>query len=439
MKVSLGKSLRLLPTGTLQVGAGLMVFGGAAYVQLAVAGHSLSTRGMAAMSVLWSVVFLLGLGLFFPVEQELIRHVADRVAAGEGVLPVVRRAAILTGGILLLTLVPLAAAARPLADELFDGDLGMVAALGTAFVALAVVSVSHGVLAGSGRFGAYGGQLAIDGGLRIACAVGLGVAGVHSPLLFALILTAAPLTAVIATCRPVLSELHPGPTITWKLMCRGLALLIASTLLAQLIVNIGVVNAKLLSPANAAVVSALLSAIILARVPLFIFASLQASLLPGLAGAIAVGERSLFRRLVIRAVIVVGVLGLAGGLIAVIIGPWLVEVMFNAHRILGPADFGWLAAGTLFYMLAMVLGQGAMALSRHRDQLLAWIAGTAVLIAITAIPGEVKLRVEAAYALSSVTVALTLAFLLFRLSRRGGTSAPASNPVAVTLRGGSSQ
>ena len=81
MKVSLGKSLRLLPTGTLQVGAGLMVFGGAAYVQLAVAGHSLSTRGMAAMSVLWSVVFLLGLGLFFPVEQELIRHVADRVAA----------------------------------------------------------------------------------------------------------------------------------------------------------------------------------------------------------------------------------------------------------------------------------------------------------------------------------------------------------------------
>jgi O-antigen/teichoic acid export membrane protein len=132
------------------------------------------------------------------------------------------------------------------------------------------------------------------------------------------------------------------------------------------------------------------------------------------------------------------VLGLAGGLIAVIICPWLVEVMFNAQRILGPADFGLLAAGTLFYMLAMVLGQAAMALSRHRDQLLAWIAGAAVLIAITVVPGEVKLRVEAAYALSSVTVALTLAFLLFRLSRRGGTSAPASSPAAVTLRGRSS-
>ena len=80
----LTKALGVLPTGTLQVGAGLMVFGGAAYVHLAVAGHSLSTRGMAAMSVLWSIVFLLGLGLFFPVEQELIRHVAARVAGGRG-------------------------------------------------------------------------------------------------------------------------------------------------------------------------------------------------------------------------------------------------------------------------------------------------------------------------------------------------------------------
>ena len=438
MKVLLGRSLRLLPTGTLQVGSGLMVFGVAAYVHLAVAGHSLGTRGMAAMSVLWSIVFLLGLGLFFPVEQELIRHVAARVAAGEGVLPVARRAAIFAGGILLLTLTPLIAAARPLADKLFDGDVGMVAALGTAFVALAVVSVSHGVLAGSGRFEVYGGQLAIDGGLRMVFAVALGAAGVHSPVLFALILTAAPLIAVIATFRPVFTALHPGPAITWKLMCRGLGLLIASTLLAQIIANIAVVNAKLLSPGHAAVVGALLSAIVLARVPLFIFASLQASLLPGLAGAIAAGERSLFRRLVIHGAAIVAALGLAGGLIAVILGPWLVQVLFNAHRVLGPADFGWLAAGTLFYMLAMVVGQAAMALSRHRDQLLAWIAGAAVLVAVTAVPGEVKLRVEVAYALSSVTVALTLALLLFRLTRRKGISAPADGPVPVTLRAGGS-
>jgi O-antigen/teichoic acid export membrane protein len=434
----LTKALGVLPTGTLQVGAGLMVFGCAAYVHLAVAGHSLSTRGMAAMSVLWSIVFLLGLGLFFPVEQEIIRHVAARVEAGEGVLPVVRRAAILAAGILLVTLVPLAAAARPLADKLFNGDIGLVAALGAAFVALAVVSVSHGVLAGTGRFEVYGGQLAIDGGLRIVFAVALAVAGLHSPVLFALILTAAPLIAVTCTLRPVLRALHPGPTITWKLMWRGLGLLIGSTLLAQLIVNIAVVNAKLLSPGNAAVVGALLSAIILARVPLFIFASLQASLLPGLAGAIAAGDRPRFRRLVIRGAGIVAALGLVGGLIAVVLGPWLVQVLFAAHRVLGPADFAWLAAGTFFYMLAMVLGQGAMALSHHRDQLFAWIAGAVVLAAVTAVPGEVRLRVEVAYALSSLTVAVVLAIVLFvRTARYWGTSGVADGRVAATLPGGS--
>ncbi len=60
-------------------------------------------------------------------------------------------------------------------------------------------------------------------------------------------------------------------------------------------------------------------------------------------------------------------------------------------------------------MLALVLGQGAMALSHHRDQLFAWIAGAVVLAAITAVPGDVRLRVEIAYAVSSLTVAVTLA------------------------------
>ena len=82
-------------------------------------------------------------------------------------------------------------------------------------------------------------------------------------------------------------------------------------------------------------------------------------------------------------------------------------------------------------MLAMVLGQGAMALNRHRDQLLAWIAGAVVLGVITFLPGEVKLRVEAAYALSSLTVALALTLVLFLRTPRPGR-APDAAPGATT-------
>jgi hypothetical protein len=66
----------------------------------------------------------------------------------------------------------------------------------------------------------------------------------------------------------------------------------------------------------------------------------------------------------------------------------------------------------------MVLGQSTMALSRHRDQLLAWLAGTLVLVAITLGPGPVKLRVESAYAISSLTVAALLALALFLRTHR---------------------
>jgi O-antigen/teichoic acid export membrane protein len=244
--------------------------------------------------------------------------------------------------------------------------------------------------------------------------------------------------SAVCTLRPTVRDLRPGPGISWARLCRGLGLLIGSSLLAQLVVNVAVINADLLSPGEPAVVGALLDGMVLARVPLFIFASLQAALLPGLAGTVAAGQYRSFSRLVARAGGVVTVLGVVGGVLAVSLGPWLIPVLFGARHILGPADFALLAGGTTCYMLAMVFGQGAMALSRHRDQLLAWVAGAVVLWVITFLPGEVRLRVEAAYALSSLTVALALALVvLLRTPRAAGAAAggPGQAIPAASLTG----
>ena len=296
----------------------------------------------------------------------------------------------------------------------------MVAALAAALLGLAVTAVSRGVLAGMGRFTAYGSQLAIDGGLRIALGGALGVAGTRSPTAFGLTLAVPPLLSAAWMAGPLRRELHPGPAIAWRVMCRRLGLLIATMLLAQLVVNVAVINVRLLSPGDPAVVGALLAAMILARVPLFVFTSLQVSLLPGLAGAIAAADKARFRRLAARGCGIVTVLGIAAGVPAAILGPRLIRVLFAARAALGHADFAWLASGTLFYMLALVLGQSAMALSRHRDQLLGWAAGVLVLVAITLGPGEVKRRVEVAYALSSLTVAVVLALVVLPAHVKAG-------------------
>lgn len=53
--------------------------------------------------------------------------------------------------------------------------------------------------------------------------------------------------------------------------------------------NAAVLSTKLLAPTDSALIAALLNALVLARVPLFVFGSLQASLLNGLSAALAVG------------------------------------------------------------------------------------------------------------------------------------------------------
>ncbi len=424
--------LALLPPGTLPVGAGLVVLGGASYVHLAVAGHALSHKGYDALSVLWALVFSVGLGLFFPIEQEVTRIVAARRVGADGSRPVFRRGAALSAALLLAIAVLLAAGTPWLADRLLGGDRALVPVLAGGFLGLAVCYPTRGVLAGTGRFAAYGTQLAVDGGLRVALAGLLGGLGVHSAAPYGLILTVAPLVSVLVTAPAVRAGLSAGSPLGWAAFGRGAAPLMVSTLLAQVVVNVGVIDVKLLAPTAVALAGGLLSALVLVRIPLFVFASLQASLLPGLSAAAGSGDRPGFRRLLLRACGIVLVLGAVGALVAIPVGPWLLRVFFNAPGVVGSLDFAVLAAGTAAYLLAQVLGQGAMALGHHRDQTVAWLGGTVALVAVTLIPGDVKLRVEAGYTVGSLVVAAILAVAVARRAAQPSGAQPALSTVGGT-------
>lgn len=418
-----------LPPGTLAVGAGLAVLGVASYVYLAIAGHALPTADMSSISVLWTIVFSLGPGLFLPVEQEIARIVAARGIHRQPAAPVPQRGATLAAGMLVLLLALLLAGGGPVADHLFAGDRSLVWVLAAALGGLAVAHTTRGVLAGLGHFGWYGAQLGVDGGLRIAMATALGAFGVASTAWFGLVLALAPTGSVLLTVGPVLhrrgatlrvprargsarpalrARQAAGPQVGWAELCRGVGLLVLSALLGQLVVNLAVVNVRLLDPDDTAAAAALLSALVMARVPLFVFASLQASLLPGLSAAVAAADPARYRRLLARALTVVTGLALAGAAVAIPLGPWLVRVLFDAPGGLGVTDFARLAAGTCAYLWAMVLGQGVLANSRHRDQALAWVAGTATLVLVTLLPGDVTQRVELGFVAGSLVVVAVL-------------------------------
>lgn len=417
----------LLPEGTLRVAVGLGVLGVAAYVHLAIAGHTLPVSQMADLSVLWSFVFSLGLGLFYPIEQEVTRTSAARRVAGVGVGPVVRRGFLvsfaLCGGVWLV----MAVTAPALASRFFGGEYALVVVTALSIAAIAVYSPVRGVAAGVARFDVYSRQLAWDGVLRIVLSVTLALAAVRTAVMFGLILAVAPLLATLAVARPVRDMSRPGPASDGRELGRGVAPLVVSMLLGQFALNSAVVGARLLAPALTNLTSALLSALILIRIPVFVYSAIQASLLSGLAAAAALGDIVQLHRLLRHAAAVVTLLMFACGLPAVVAGPWLIHLLFRAPAALSWVDFAILSAGTLAYLLALILGQAAISLHRHKEQMYAWVAGAVTLALVTAIPGDVRLRVEFAYAAATWVVVggLTAAVFLVRRESAALDSAPA--------------
>lgn len=432
MRTRLRKLAKAVPPGTHLLLIGTLILGAASYAQISIAGHALSGSPKQAVSELWSLVMTLSLGLFFPIEQELTRVVAARAVRGEGARPVLRRAGLLTGSLLAVICGGIALSAGPLADTFFGGDRSLVWAFAAALVGMALVYLVRGILAGLGLFNAYGTSLALDGALRILLACGLLLAGSHSALDYGLVMAVAPLLAMLYVLPATVRGSRSGPLMPWRELFQNLTMMITASMLTQLMVNAAVITTALVS-VSGNLTFALLSAGVLCRVPLFVFGSIQPTLMTGLSSTATAGDFAGFRRLLVRTCAVIGGLGLLAAVPTILFGPWLISVFFGAENDFGPLDFFWFSAGTLCYMLAMVLGQTLMALRLHRKQMIAWLVGTAVLGVVTFLPGPIVLRIEAAYALGSMTTALCMLLMLVRVAsrRRAASTAPGATAAST--------
>ena len=427
--------VRRLPPGTIPVGGGVCALALASYVYLAIAGRTLSVDGLAGLSVLWSLAFSVGTGLFLPLEQELTRVVAARRARGEGARPVALRGVRISASLLLLCLLGLGLFAGPLARHLFRGDRSLVWGLAAALAGLSVVHITRGILAGSGHFRAYGAQLAVDSALRVVLALALSLAGSTSPLAFALLLSLAPLASVAVGILITTRAAQPGPPAGAAELRKGLAPLTLSTLLGQVLPNAPVVLAELMTDKGSPLTAALLSAMIIVRLPIFAAVSVQPSVLSVLSRAYALGNRAAFRRQLLGAAAGAILLGLAGLLLSGVLGPWLATTLFHTPRALGDGDFAVLSFATAGLLLALILSQGQLAMNRQRAQGTAWALGAAVFLGLALLPGSVMARLEASYTGGCWTVAVVLGVGIARHLRRNpaGTASGASSAEAETV------
>lgn len=385
---------------------GLGVLGVSGYVFLAVAGRALGPVAFAPLSVLWAVVFTIASGVLVPFEQETGREIADRRARGLGPRPVallslgVATALVSAFGVALLLL------RQPLADLLFRGDERLVYVTGAATVAMAAAYVTKGVFAGLGQFTRYGAQLALEGLVRSLGAVVLFVSAVRTVTAYAWLLALAPLLALGLTA-PRRAHLGDGPAAARATYTRRIATLIATGLLCNGMINSGPVLVELLSPGDGEAPGIFLAALVMARGPLFVFAAVQAVVLPRLAGARRVG-RDAFLRTLWTTGRLVGMLAAGGVVVLGVFGPEIVSLLFGRAYQADRLVVILLAAGSGVYMLAILINQAVIALERHGTALLAWLVAVTVMAVVTAALPDLQLRVAVGMLAGSTTAGVLL-------------------------------
>jgi O-antigen/teichoic acid export membrane protein len=409
-----------LPEGTMSVGLGLVISGIATYGFLSITKRALGEDAFAPVSLLWFLTFILAPGFFLPVEQEVGRALAHRRALGQGSRPVVERAAVLEG-ILLVTITVVMLAISPLlVTHLFEDSWALFFGLLIAFWSYALAHLTRGIWSGTGRFSAYALLMGSEGVFRMLAAIVLAVVGVKAVGPYGILVGLPAVAAVLLSRRGQRDVLEPGPEASWNELTPNLGWLLAGSVFAAALLNAGPIAASLLKSSSAenSLVSQLSTGVIIARVPLFLFQAVQAALLPKLARLAARGALDDFTRgfrKLMKLVLVVGVLAIVASFAA---GPFAVKVFFDSE--LSRRTLTMLALASALYMVALALAQAIIALRGHAKVAFGWVVGMVAFVAVAAIPDDdLLLRVELALVAGSVASLVVFAAVLRNLMHTG--------------------
>ncbi|MGB0112500.1 MAG: hypothetical protein WBP59_04725 [Ilumatobacteraceae bacterium] len=422
-----------LPEGTIPVGIALLVAGVATYAFFKVGNVAVGgDEAFEPIASMWFATFALAPGFFLPLEQELGRALSYRRAADQGSQPVVRKVVRLGAILTVVVALAILAASPLLATDYFDGDWFMVVALIASFAAYAPAHLARGICSGSGRFTEYAVILGSDGVVRIALCVVLAVVGISAAGAYGLAIAISPLFAVAYVHRRGGLKTEPGPPAEWSEVTPNLGWLLLGSVCAAALLNAGPIAASILAPAgDGALVTQFAYGVLLARIPLFLFQAVQAALLPRLSQLAARGELDEFRSGLKRLMYVVLTVGVVGTIGAFVLGPWAIEIVYDAD--LTGRTLAMLALSSACYMLALATAQAVIALRGHALVALGWGIGVVTFVLGTWLSSdEVFRRIEIGLLVSSLASLAAFAIALRQRLRSGAVPDQGSVMEAIT-------
>lgn len=376
------------------VGGGLALVGLAAYVVLALAGHTLPARDYAAAASMFLLTAIVGPGVFAAVEQQTNHEVSARLAAGVDPVPAVRAATMITAGLAGIMSIAVLALGPVLVPRVFAGHTALLVATVLAVLGAAAAYLLRGVFAGQRRYRWYGVSLAAEGLARLLPCVALVLLGWASADRFGFVFAlgcgvAAAVTLPALRRRGAQRPERAGEPVRLRPLAGAVGLLAGASGLTLLVTNLSpvVLTSRLgAEHADAELAASFVSLFLLARIPLFLFAPVQAFLLPSLTAAAGRGDLAAVRGGVRAVLLAVAAVGLPGVLAAWLLGPWASRVLFDAPIELPRLVAGLLGVSTVAMMVAAILQPALVALGRNRAAMLAWAVSSALFVGLLFAP-----------------------------------------------------
>ena len=433
---SYGRGAAILSLG---IGAtGLVSF---AYFSLA--SHSLTDDEYGRIALLWSAIFITVAVLYRPVEQLLSRTIADRDARGVGGTEHLRVAATIQLALGALFAVVALALRGPIEDDLLGGSAALYWILLGAVLAYAASYFARGFLAGSHRFGLYGGLVLMEASSRCLFALAVAVGIAEGQTAVALGMAAAPIVSLAVVPPALARRMRPAPErgegtdaarlgaavrdepaareparqgdasgITVRApssepdftLAHGTGFAVAVLLVMlseQTFLNAGPLLVESTEGARGAALAGFtFNVLLIARAPLVLFQAVQTSILPHLTRLRAGGEKDPFRRSVNLTLTAVAGFAACVSLAMLAAGPVVMDLLFGGDFHYERGGLVLVSIGMGLYLAAATLNQALLAQGRAPLAASCWVAAAAgfVLFLLVADFDDPVLAVEVAFA-----------------------------------------
>ena len=403
-------------TGAWLLSGAMLTAGVLAYAFHILAAQTLTQNQYGEIAVLWAALFLTVVVLFRPLEQTTSRTVADRLARGQEARSVLRSVALVYACVLFLVGVAAAAFWGELTDTFFDGNSFLTAMLVVGIAGYGIQYIGRGILGGLRRFRGLSAIHVTDGTVRFLFALPL--LAVASPDIAALALAAAGIGGAIPPLwrtREEIRHLSVGAAdedfhIRAALGFAAPAVVIAAA--DQLLVN-GAPLVVVGSGGSQRAAANVFAATMLVRVPVFLFTGVAGSFLPNLTRLNAEDDHHRFVATVIRVCAVFLGATVAIVVIAALLGPPVMPIVFGSDYHASARELALLGLAAGCYLAAATISQALLAVKRGSSAAVAWALGAILFVCtyhfVTGLP-LFRASVGIAAGMVTATVLLVLIF-----------------------------